>query len=299
MGKFDWKVVSVGGVIASLTLAACGSSASLKSAISSVGASQYLEVHVSATYAGPNSQKVESILSGISYDVSYASTSGQPISQSVGHTDEEVVINVGGQPVLTARTIGTDIYLEVNPQALSSIPDLGVSSQTLAAIDLIFANRWFEVPFSLITSLAKSEAKVPSTTQVSKERAIAGELIDALTAQIEGTTYTTLPGGGFSQTGTLASIVQALLPGVEKLEGKTLPVHKVPGTYKISVTMSGSTATGGSLEVTAPDGNSGNATVGLDVTVAHNSVSIIAPTGATMVTPSLIAQLEGEALPSA
>lgn len=301
MKKLDWKVLSVGGVIASLALAACGSSAiaTLNGAVASIGASPYLEVHLSATYSGPNSDKVQSILSGLSYDVSYASTTGQPISQSAGHIDDEVDVNVGGQSVLSARTIGTDIYVEINPQALSSIPDLGLSTQSLAAMELIFANRWFEIPFSLITSLEKTETKIPSSAQVSKEQAVAGELIDALTKQIEDTPHTTLPGGGYSETGTLASVVESLLPSVQKLEGKTLPVpKKVPGTYTVSLTLSGSTATGGSLEITAPDGTQGNATVGLVATVAHNAVSIVAPSGATVVTPSIIAQLEGEALPS-
>jgi hypothetical protein len=293
MKKIDWKVLSLGGVVASLTLAACGSSASLDSAVSSLSASQYLQVHVTATYEGPDSQEVQPILSGLSLDVSEASTTGQPLAQSVGNINSEVDVKAGGQLLLSVRGIGTDIYLELDPQALSSIANLGLTAQKLAALELIFDNRWFDVPQSLIASL--EPAGTPTAAQTANEQADAQELLASVTQLIEGSSYTTLPSGGYSQTGTLASVVKVVLPTLAKLEGHAIQVGPVPGSYTIAVTLSGSNATGGSIQVTAPDGNSGNATVGLVATVAHDAVTITVPTGATTVTKSLIQQLEGEA----
>jgi hypothetical protein len=292
MKRFDGKVFGVGAVIASLTLAACGSSASLDGGISSLSASQYLQVHITATYTGPEASQVTPILSQVSYDVSEASTTGQPLSQSVGNIDSQVDINVGGQALLEMRSINKDIYFEVNLQALSSFPSLGLSSQKLAALELLFDNRWFDVPESLITSLAPASSVTKA--QTAKEQAIANKIIKAVTKVIEGNKYTTLPSGGYSQTGTLASLVTALLPEVEQIEGHTIALPKVPGTYSVGITMSGSNATGGSLSVTAPDGTSGNATIDVEATVAHATVTIAAPSGATVVTKALIQQLEGQ-----
>jgi len=102
-------------------------------------------VHVTATYEGPDSQEVQPILSGLSLDVSEASTTGQPLAQSVGNINSEVDVKAGGQLLLSVRGIGTDIYLELDPQALSSIANLGLTAQKLAALELIFDNRWFDV----------------------------------------------------------------------------------------------------------------------------------------------------------
>jgi hypothetical protein len=297
MKKYDWKIFGVGAVVASLALAACGASASLDSGISSLSGSQYLQVHISATYSGAQAAQVTPILSQLSYNLSEASTTGQSLSQSVGNIDTEVDVNVGSQTLVTLRGIGRDLYFEVNLQALSSFPSLGLSTQKLAALELLFDNRWFDVPESLLTSL--EPASTITKAQTSKEQALAQKLIKAVTAVIEGNTYTTLPDGGYSQTGTLASFVDAVLPTLEQIEGHSIPHPKVPGTYTIGVTMSGSNATGGSISVTAPDGTSGNATIGLSATVAHATVAIATPSGATVVTKSLIEELEGQATSAA
>jgi hypothetical protein len=128
-------------------------------------------------------------------------------------------------------------------------------------------------------------------------------VLTSLTTVIEATPYTTLPGGGYSQTGTLASIAKAVLPVVAKAEGANtassftaISFHtgKVRGTYTLGVTLSGSTATGASIKITAPNGASGNSTLEVDATVAHNTVTIAAPTGATVLTRTLIEELEGQ-----
>jgi hypothetical protein len=198
---------------------------------------------------------------------------------------------------VSLRGVGTDIYVEFDAQALSSFPDLGLTQQKLAALELLLDNRWFDVPESLLTSLEPANSS--TTAQTAKDQVLAQELIKDVTGVIEANKYTTLPDGGYSQTGTLASFVKAVLPTVEKLEGRSIPSPKVRGSYTIGVTMSGSNATGGSISVTAPDGTSGNATIGLNATVAHATISIVAPSGATVVTRTLIQQLEGQVTSSA
>jgi hypothetical protein len=301
MKKSDWKVFSVGAVAASLALAACGASASLDGAVSSLGASPYLQVHLTASFTGTGSQQVQQILAGFSYNVIEASTTGQALSQSVGNIDSEVDVNLANQTLLALREVGTNLYFELDAQALANIPGLGLTPQQLAAIELVADNRWFEVPQSLITSLEPSST--PTKAQTAKEQAIVQALLKSLTTVIEATPYTTLPDGGYSQTGTLASIAKAVLPAVASAMGAntassfsafSFDTGKVRGTYTLGVTLSGSTATGASIKITAPNGSSGNATLEVDATVAHATVSVGAPTGATVLTRSLITALEGQ-----
>jgi hypothetical protein len=74
-------------------------------------------------------------------------------------------------------------------------------------------------------------------------------------------------------------------------------VGAVPGTYTLTLTNSGSVATGGSISITAPEGSGspGNATVTLTAAVTHDNDAIVAPTNATVITPALLQQLEGSA----
>jgi hypothetical protein len=291
----------VGAVAASLTLAACGASASLDGAVSSLGASPYLQVHLTASFTGAESSQVQQILAGFSYNVIEASTTGQALSQSAGNIDTEIDVNVANQTLVALRVVGTNLYFELDAQALANIPGLGLTPQKLAAIELVVDNRWFEVPQSLITSLEPSST--PTKAETAKEQALVQAVLTSLTTVIEATPYTTLPGGGYSQTGTLASIAKAVLPVVAKAEGANtassftaISFHtgKVRGTYTLGVTLSGSTATGASIKITAPNGASGNSTLEVDATVAHNTVTIAAPTGATVLTRTLIEELEGQ-----
>ncbi|MGA2969618.1 MAG: hypothetical protein ABSE75_07420 [Acidimicrobiales bacterium] len=291
MKKSNWKIFSVGAVIASLTLAACGASASLNSAISSVSASQYLQVHFTASLSGADAQKAEPILSTLSYDVIESSTSGQSLSQSTGNINTEIDVNVGTQALASIRDIGTNFYFEVNAQALASLPSVNLPSQTIAAVELLLNNRWFEVPASLI---AANEPTPPTAAQTAKEQAIVQEIINDLTGVIEANNYTTLPGGGFSQAGTLQSIITAVLPTIEKLDSNAPSPGKVPGTYTVAIKMSGSTATSASISITAPNGSLGNSTGEIDATIAHAAITVSAPTGATTITPAMITQLEGQ-----
>jgi len=78
--------------------------------------------------------------------------------------------------------------------------------------------------------------------------------------------------------------VKALLPTIESLDPSAgASVGAVPGTYTLTLTNSGSVATGGSISITAPEGSGspGNATVTLTAAVTHDNDAIVAPTNAT------------------
>jgi hypothetical protein len=119
------------------------------------------------------------------------------------------------------------------------------------------------------------------------------KIVDAISKLINTTTYTTLPNnGGFSQTGSLESVLTTLLPTIESLEGtSTFTPPNVKGNYTLTLTMSGSSATGGSITITAPNGTQGNVRVGLQAAITHNSDSVVAPVGATIVTKALLKEL--------
>ena len=298
MSKINWKLVPVGALVASLGLAACGAQATLNQALSSVDASPYLQMHVTASVSGSGSgvTQAQKVLSLLSYDVSEVSTTGSPLSSSAGKIDSEVKVEVGSQSLVDLREVGTNVYVYVDLTALAKIPGADVSSQELATLQLILGGRWFEIPESLLNSYAKAPKQDPA--KVAQDQADVQQLIKSLTKVIEATKYTTLPGGGFAQTGKLATIAKALLPTIDQMSGRQLGSGAVPGTYKIGVTLSGTTATGGSIEITAPNGTAGNETVGLNATIAHQSLSIDAPSGATVITPQLLKGLEGQLSPA-
>lgn len=288
MFKPGWKTFSVGAVLASLTLSACGVQTSINQALTSVDGSQYLQMHLTAGVSGLGAKGAQAakILSLVSLDVAEASTTGSPLSQSVGHIDSELKVDIGGQALVELRDIGTNLYFSVDLSALAKIPSANLPQQEIGALQLLFGNRWFEVPASLLKTYAPTTTQ--NLTQTSKDQAAAQQVIKAITAVIEATKYTTLPGGGYAQTGSLSSIVDAVLPTINQLTTTPVTPSKVPGTYKIAITISGATATGGSITITAPNGTSGDASVTINAAIDHASLGIDVPTGVTVITPSII-----------
>jgi hypothetical protein len=69
----------------------------------------------------------------------------------------------------------------------------------------------------------------------------------------------------------------------------------VKGTYTVAFTMSGSTATGASIGITAPNGTKGNATLTVNATVAHANTPIVAPANPTVITTALLKELLSQA----
>lgn len=287
------KFLIVGFAAAALGLSACGATASLNGAVSSLGSSADLQVHFTASASGAGTAQAQPILGALSLDVDYSNPTGSPLSQSDGNANVEVIVNAGGTPLVDIREVSDALYLEVNVAALSSIPSVHLSASEVAEAQLLLGGRWFEIPTSLITSSFSQTSKIKADD--SKEQAAATKIADALEKLIDTTPYTTLSGGGYSQTGSLASVVKAVLPVVESLGGSSDGASSVKGTYTLSLTTSGTTATGASITITAPNGTQGNASVALAATIAHASESISAPANPTVVTRSMLEGLLAEA----
>lgn len=283
------KLWIAGAAVSSLVLAACGVSASIDQAVSSIGASSYLQVHLTADASGAGTAKAQGVLSALSVDMHYASANGGALSQSAGQVNSEFTINNNAVTLLDLRHVDKNLYVRVDLGALSGIAGLGVSAQQLSNYQALFGNQWFEFSSDLLKSV------LPTTTisaaQTTKAQAAARAVLDALTNLIDKTPYTTLSGGGYAQTGTLDSVVKAVLPALNSYTGGSFSPSTVKGTYSIGFTMSGATATGGSISITAPNGLSGDATLSLHATIAHDSTAIVAPSGATVISSSMLSQL--------
>ncbi|HEY5110966.1 MAG TPA: hypothetical protein VII67_01405 [Acidimicrobiales bacterium] len=282
------KVLVVTVLAASLGLASCGVTASLNQAVSSLGASPNVQIHLTASASGSRSAQIEKVLSLLSFDMSYSNPSGAPLSQVTNKVNIELIVNVGSQQLVDVRFVGQNAYLFVNASAISDIPGANVSPAELSAVQLLLGDRWFELPKSLIEKYAAKEKAPQASAAATKDQALEKQVIDALTGVIEATPYKTLTGGGYTQTGTLESIAKAELPIIKTFTGTTNLPATVKGSYSIAFTMSGSTATGGSIGITAPNGTKGNSTVTLNATLAHANDSIVAPTGVTVLTPAVL-----------
>lgn len=279
---------AVGLVASSLTLAACGSTATINQAVTSIGSQADLQVHLSARVSGYHMARAQPVVKAISVDMNYSSTTGGPLSQSAGHANADVAINYDAHAVLEVRQVDRNLYVRIDVTPLSGIAGLGVTDQQLADFQLLLGGRWFEIPEDVITSL------LPTTTinasQVAKEQATARAFVDALSALIERTPYKTLSGGGYSQTGSLSSVVKAVAPIVDRLTNRSAPQGSVKGTYTIAFTMAGAVATGASLSITAPN-NGPNATLGVHTTLGHADLPVVAPSGATVISRTMLSQL--------
>src|SRR5271168_437049 len=226
------KFLIVGFAASALGLSACGATASLDGAVSSLGSSADLQVHITASASGAGTAQAQPVLSALSLDVNYSNPTGSPLSQSDGNANVEIIVNAGGAPLVDVREVSNSLYLEVNVSALSNVPSVHLSAADLAAAQLVLGSRWFEIPTSLLTSSFPQTSKIKADT--AKEQAAATKIADALEKLIDTTPYTTLSGGGYSQTGSLASVVEAVLPTVESLGGTSDGASSLKGTYTLS-----------------------------------------------------------------
>ncbi|HVB50710.1 MAG TPA: hypothetical protein VND89_03080 [Acidimicrobiales bacterium] len=292
------KILVVATLAASLGLASCGVTASLNQAVSSLGASSNMQIHLTAKASGSQSSKVEKILRHLSFEMNYSNPSGAPLSQVTNKVNVELMVSVGLHQLVDVRVVGENVYVLVNASAMSNIPGANVSPAELSAVQLLLGRRWFEIPKSLLETYAANEKALPTSATVAaaaKDQAIEKQIIDALTGVIESTPYKKLAGGGYAQTGTLESIAKAELPIIKSFSGTTSLPATVKGSYSIAFTMSGSTATGGSIGITAPNGTKGNSTVTLNATLAHANDTIVAPTNVTVITPAVLSGLLAQA----
>jgi hypothetical protein len=165
----------------------------------------------------------------------------------------------------------------------------------LGALQLFLGGKWFEIPSTLLASELPSSAATKA--KAAQDQAIERKIFDALSKLIDNGHATALSSGGYSETGTLESVVKALLPTIQSVDPSATSTSPVRGTYTLTLTNSGSSATGGSISITAPAGNgsSGDATVTLRAAVTHDSDPVVVPTNVTVITPALLQQLEGSA----
>jgi hypothetical protein len=294
-------VLILGVVVASLGLSACdsGTKATIDASVASLGAQSDLQIHFTAGVSGSGTTEAQTALSVISVDTHYATPSGGPLSQANGTANAEVIINVGATPLLDLRTIGSNIYVLIDLSAANAIPGLPLTSQEqteLGALQLFLGGKWYEIPSTLLTSVLPSSTATQA--KPAQDQAVERKIFDALSKLIDSGHAKSLSSGGYSETGTLQSVLNALLPTIQGLDpSAAATAGTVQGTYTLTLTNSGSVATGGSISITAPEGSgsTGDATVTLQAAVTHDSDPVDVPTNVTVITPALIQQLEGSA----
>lgn len=290
------KTVLLLGVVAStLALSACGTTtkATIDQSVASLGAQSSVQIHLTGTAAGTATTQAQSILKLVSVDLNYVNPSGGPLSQATGTLDQEVTINVGSKTLADIRGIDGNDYLNIDLNPLSSLPGVNLPASELAALQLVIGGRWFEIPKSLIASVAHKDTTA-TKAQIAADVAIERKFVDAIAKVIDSGHAKALAGGGYAETGTIASIVKAVWPTISSLTKTTIPpaAAAVKGSYTLTLTTSGSTATGASITITSPGGDPQLTSVGLVATITHNSETISVPSGATVITPALLKQLE-------
>jgi hypothetical protein len=283
----------VGAAVASLALSACGATATINQAVTSLGASPDVQVHLSMFSDHLKTPLATRLIDGLSMDLRYASTTGQPLSDSVGHARSEITINYAGRSLVDMRAIDHTLYLKVNVDAFAGVPGVSASSMQLAAAQLLLGGRWFSINVKTLTSLMPSTTA--TTPQTLRDVAASRAMTDAIVTLIESTPYRTLPHGGYSETGTLKSVVAAIAPALHKLTSQTIPTRGVKGSYHIGFTMSGSVATGATLSVTVPHAAGVSATLGIRASLTHERRAIDKPTSVTVISRSLLEQLVQQA----
>ena len=285
----------LGVVAATLALSACGTTtkATIDQSVASLGAQSSVQIHLTGTATGTATTQAQAILKLVSVDLNYVNPSGGALSQATSTLDQEITVNVGSKTLADIRGIDGNDYLNIDLTSLSSLPGVNLPASELAALQLIIGGRWFEIPKSLIASVAQKDTTA-TKAQVAADVAIERKIVDAIAKVIDDGHAKALSGGGYSETGTLASIVKAVWPTVASLTKTTLPASaaSVKGNYTLTLTTSGSTATGASITITSPGGEPQITSVGLVATITHNAETIAVPSDATVITPALLKQLE-------
>jgi hypothetical protein len=290
------KTLLLLGVVAStLALSACGTTqkATIDQSVASLGSQSTLQIHLTGTVTGTDSAQADPILKLVSADLDYANPSGGPLSQAGSTLTEEVTINVGSKTLLDIRSIDGNDYLNADLTSLSALPGINLPTSQLAALQLVIGGRWFEVPKSLIDSVAQKNAsanKAKAAADVVLER----KIIDAISKVIDNAPAKAIAGGGYAETGSIASILVAIWPTITSVTKTTIPASaaSVKGSYTLTLTNAGSTATGASVTIKGPGGGPQITSVGLVASITHDAGTITAPSGATVITPALIKQLE-------
>jgi len=278
---------------ASLGLSACSVPVALSDTNATLGASQYLQVHLSANLfvRNPSLAKVIKIIKPLTFDINYQGTTSAPLASSLNTAKSEIVVFNGTQKVLTIVNVHSNEYLNVNISSLANIQGLGLTAAKLAPVNLILGSRWFEFPHSLITKYESSTLHIKASKNSTAVNDVM--LVDALVTFFANQPTTTTS-TGFTQTGTFASLQKALAAIVKSATTSPSTVTALktaPGTYKLAVTMNGSVATAAKLAITTPDGKYGDGTLTLNATFAQQSLNIATPSNALVITPAFLSQI--------
>lgn len=284
------KSLVVGSLVASLGLSACGVSTSINHSVASLGSASDVQIHLAASFTGAGSARAASILKRVSLEIRLSNPTGAALSASAGKANAESIVYVGGKSLADIRSVAGNSYVILDLSSLSSLPGINFTTTQLQLVQAIVSKHWFELPKSLLASVMPANAA--NEAKATKDQAIERTIIDEIVKVIDSSKYTTLSSGGYSETGTIQSIVNAVAPTIDSLTHSSFAARQVKGHYTLTLTNAGSTATGGSISITAPNGNKGNATATLNATVTHDGYSVIAPKGAIVLTPTLIKQLE-------
>jgi hypothetical protein len=287
-----------GVLVAALALSACGSSpaarkASLDAYVTSLGSSSNLQVKFTGGFSGAQSAKASKILKALSFQMNFSNATGQPLSQSADTTNLELLAFVNGQSFVDLRAIDKNAYFKINVNELANIPGISLSASQLAAVQLAFGGRWFELTQSAIDSVAPPSDQ--SNVNATKDRAIAAKIIDALTNYIDTAPYKNPSSGHFTIHDTVLSFEKALYPEIKNLDPTVTapPATDKNESFTLGISEAGGSATGASISVTAPNGTAGNSTGTFAATFTHANETVSAPTGATVVTQALLHELLG------
>ena len=172
-----------------------------------------------------------------------------------------------------------------------TFPGLNVTRAPIAAVQLVVGGRWFELSKSLLGAVTSPSAAAQVDAAASQE--VARKAIDAIVAMIDSSPARAIA-GGYSETKALQSMVGAISPTIAKFTRSTTAPQSVKGTYTLKFTTTGSSATGASILITAPNGTEGDARVSLSANITHANDAndaISAPIDATVFTTALLLQL--------
>ncbi|MDE3031149.1 MAG: hypothetical protein KGI65_05960 [Acidobacteriota bacterium] len=279
---------------ASLGLSACSVPVALSDTNATLGASQFLQVHLTANLFahGASAAKVIKVLKKLNFDMNYQSANGAPLGTALNSARSELIISNATERVATIVDVNSNEYLNVNIPSLAHIPGLGLSATKLAPVNLLLGGRWIEFPHSLLAKYETSTLHLKPTAALAAKNEI--QVVDALVSFL-AKQPTTTTATGYTQTGTLASLVNALTPLLKSTVATPITTTAAKGSYKLALTMSGNVATAASLAVTTPNGKYGDATLTLTGTFARDNVPVTTPSNALVITNSLIKQLSGGA----
>ena len=186
------------------------------------------------------------------------------------------------------REVGSNICVKVDLSSLPTFPGVNITPEQITAAQLVVGGRWFKLWKSLLGAVASPSVAAQVSAAASPEGA--RKVIDAIVAMIDSSPVRAIA-GGYSERGTLQSVVGAISPTIAKLTHSTTAPKFVKGTYTLKLTTTGSSATDASILINAPHGTVGDARVSLSAIITHASDAISAPIGATIIAPALLQQL--------